>query len=39
VALDPGSADLLLGKAYLAIGQRRVPVSFFLLERHPRRQP
>jgi hypothetical protein len=34
VALEPGSPDLLLGKAYLAIGPRRVPVSFFLLERH-----
>jgi hypothetical protein len=33
VALEPGSADLLLGKAYLAIGPTRVPVSFFLLER------
>jgi hypothetical protein len=35
VALEAGSADLLLGKAYLAIGGRRVPVSFFLLERRP----
>ncbi len=29
---DPGNPDLLLGKAYLALGQY-VPVSFFILER------
>jgi len=30
VALGP---DLLLGKAYAALGRRRVPVSYFVLER------
>jgi hypothetical protein len=33
VALEPGSPDVLLGTAYLAIGARRVPAGFFLLER------
>jgi hypothetical protein len=30
----PGSDDLLLGKAYMALGPARVAVGFFLLERH-----
>ena len=30
----PGSDDLLLGKAYMAIGPWRMPASFFMLERH-----
>lgn len=30
----PGSDDLLLGKAYTAMGPLRIPASFFLLERH-----
>lgn len=34
VRIDPGSDDLLLGKAYLALGPVRVPVCFFLLERY-----
>ncbi len=33
VRVDPESDDLLLGKAYLALGPLRVPVCFFLLER------
>ena len=33
VAVEPGSADLLLGRAYLAMGPRLLPVSVFLLER------
>lgn len=33
VRVDPGSDHLLLGKAYLAVGNRRLPVSFFFLER------
>ena len=33
VRLEPGSDDLLLGKAYAALGPLRVPVGFFLLER------
>lgn len=33
VRVDRGSDDLLLGKAYLALGERRVRVGFFLLER------
>ena|SRR5438132_5529228 len=32
VRVHPGSDDLLLGKAYVALGPARVPVSFFLLE-------
>lgn len=36
----PGSDDLLLGKAYLALGGARVTAGFFLLERHrPLRGP
>lgn len=34
VRVDPGSDDLLLGKAYLALGPARVASNFFLLERH-----
>jgi hypothetical protein len=34
VRVDNGSDDLLLGKAYLAAGDRRITVGFFLLERH-----
>ncbi len=30
----PGSDDLLLGKAYMAIGPARIPASFFMLERY-----
>jgi hypothetical protein len=33
VRVDPGSDELLLGKAYLALWPVRVPVCFFLLER------
>lgn len=33
VRIDPGSDDLLLGKAYLALGPARVPVGYFVLER------
>jgi len=29
----PGSDDLLLGKAYLALGPLRIPATFFLLEK------
>jgi hypothetical protein len=34
VRVTPGSDELLLGKAYLALGRIRLPASFFLLERH-----
>lgn len=34
VRVTQGSDDLLLGKAYLALGRARLPASFFLLERH-----
>lgn len=34
VRVKPGSDDLLLGKAYYKLGPARVPVGFFLLERH-----
>ena len=33
VAPDPGQPDLLLGKAYLAIGGLRVPAGYFILNR------
>ena len=33
VRVERGSDDLLLGKAYVAAGPLRVPVSYFLLER------
>ncbi len=34
VRVEPGSDDLLLGKAYLALGPMRPASNFFLLERH-----
>ena len=34
---DPTNGDILLGKAYLALG-KRIPVSFFILERLRRTQ-
>jgi hypothetical protein len=34
VRVNPGSDELLLGKAYLAFGKRRVATNFFALERH-----
>lgn len=34
VRVERGSDDLLLGKAYYALGPARVPVGFFILERH-----
>ena len=33
VRVEPGSDDLLLGKAYLKLGPLHVPVSYFVLER------
>ncbi len=30
---DPENLDLLLGKAYLALGRSRIPSNFFILER------
>ena len=33
VRVERGSDDLLLGKAYVAVGPLRVPTSFFVLER------
>ena len=36
VRVSPGSDDLLLGKAFCAIGPLRVPVSYFILERRRR---
>ena len=33
VRVEPGSDDLLLGKAYYALGPARVPAGYFLLER------
>ncbi len=30
---SPGSDDLLLGQAFLAVGSGRVPVGWFALER------
>ncbi|HLU68770.1 MAG TPA: hypothetical protein VKZ63_20960 [Kofleriaceae bacterium] len=33
VQVDPADPDLYLGKAYLALGPARVPVSYFVLER------
>lgn len=33
VRVEPGSDELLLGKAYYAVGPARVPAGFFLLER------
>jgi hypothetical protein len=34
VRARPGSDDLLIGRAFYALGPLRVPASFFLLERH-----
>jgi hypothetical protein len=34
VRIERGSDDLLLGKAFIAAGPLRVPVSHFILERH-----
>ena len=36
VRVAPGDDDLLLGKAYLAVGPLRIPVSYFVLERRRR---
>lgn len=33
VQVDAGNPDLLLGKAYFALGPARIPTSFFILER------
>jgi len=33
VRVEPGSDELLLGKAYVALGPARLPVGFFVLER------
>jgi hypothetical protein len=33
VQIDAGDPDLLLGKAYAAVGPARIPVGYFLLER------
>ncbi|HUJ61319.1 MAG TPA: hypothetical protein VLX92_22600 [Kofleriaceae bacterium] len=34
VQVEPGNPDLLLGKAYFAVGPLRVASNFFILERH-----
>jgi len=34
VRVDPGSDDLLLGKAYFVVGGRRLASSYFLIERY-----
>lgn len=34
VRVNPGSDELLIGKAWYALGLVRVPVGFFILERH-----
>jgi hypothetical protein len=36
VRVSPGSDDLLLGRAFLAAGRRRVPVGWFAIERADR---
>ena len=36
VQVDPESPDLLLGKAYIALGPLRVHTNYFILERHRR---
>ncbi len=36
VQVDPTNPDLLLGKAYYAIGPARVRLNYFILERHRR---
>jgi hypothetical protein len=33
VRISPGSDDLLLGKAFIAVGPLRLPIGYFLLER------
>ena len=39
VRVESGSDALLLGKAYLAVGARRMPVGYFLLERRRAFEP
>jgi hypothetical protein len=39
VRVEEDSDDLLLGKAYLALGPARIPVGFFILERRQRFEP
>jgi len=39
VQVYPDNPDLLLGKAYIALGPLRKPVSFFVLERYNTREP
>jgi hypothetical protein len=34
VRVEPGSDDILLGKAYLAFSSLRLPVSYFVLQRY-----
>lgn len=34
VQVDPTNPDLYLGKAYFAVGPARIPLNFFILERH-----
>lgn len=34
VQVAPGNPDLLLGKAFYALGPARVPTNFFILQRH-----
>lgn len=36
VQVDPANPDLYLGKAYFALGPARLPLNFFILERHRR---
>lgn len=36
VQIDPADPDLLLGKAYYAVGALRLPIGFFVLERFRR---
>jgi hypothetical protein len=36
VQVDPANPDLLLGKAYVALGRKRMFVSFFILQRENR---
>jgi hypothetical protein len=36
VQVYPDNPDLYLGKAFIALGPIRVPISFFILERHNR---
>lgn len=39
VRVVPGSDDVLLGRAFLAAGRRRVPVGWFAIERAQRIEP